>query len=86
MRFGSTNYSYRRVYDLNNTPLPEVETQKDLKVWFTASLQPSLHCLKVAKSAMLSLYLIKRAFGKFDEVFFGKVFGTFVRPQLEFAI
>nr|VZH98147.1 unnamed protein product [Spirometra erinaceieuropaei] len=42
--------------------------------------------LESSEIRMSSLYLIKRAFAKFDEECFRKVFGMFVRPQLEFAI
>nr|VZI00941.1 unnamed protein product [Spirometra erinaceieuropaei] len=86
LRIGRTSSAHRQTYYLNHTPLPLVEVQKDLGVWITSSLKPSFHCLKAAKSAMSSLYLIKRAFAKFDEECFRKVFGMFVRPQLEFAI
>nr|VZH99101.1 unnamed protein product [Spirometra erinaceieuropaei] len=86
LRVGRTRSLNRRVYHLNGVPLQEVDAQKDLGVWVTASLKPSLHCSKVAKSAMSVLYLVKRAFSTFDEDCFVKVFRTFVRPQLEFAI
>ncbi|BHF66871.1 hypothetical protein SprV_0200989400 [Sparganum proliferum] len=86
LRVGRTRSLSRRVYHLNGIPLQEVDAQKDLGVWVTASLKPSLHCSKVAKSAMSVLYLVKRSFSTFDEDWFVKVFRTFVRPQLEFAI
>nr|VZI16962.1 unnamed protein product [Spirometra erinaceieuropaei] len=86
LRVGRTRSLNRRVYHLNGVPLQEVDAQKDLGVWVTASLKPSLHCSKVAKSAMSVLYLVKRASSTFDEDCFVKVFRTFVRPQLEFAI
>nr|VZI51418.1 unnamed protein product [Spirometra erinaceieuropaei] len=86
LRVGRTRSLNRRVYHLNGVPLQEVDAQKDLGVWVTASLKPSLHCSKVAKSAMSVLYFVKRAFSTFDEDCFVKVFRTFVRPQLEFAI
>ncbi|BHF71095.1 hypothetical protein SprV_0401415000 [Sparganum proliferum] len=86
LRVGRTRSLSRRVYHLNGVPLQEVDAQKDLGVWVTASLKPSLHCSKVAKSAMSVLYLVKRSFSTFDEDCFVKVFRTFVRPQLEFAI
>nr|VZI51749.1 unnamed protein product [Spirometra erinaceieuropaei] len=86
LRVGRTRSLNRRVYHLNGVPLQEVDAQKDLGVWVTASLKPSLHCSKVAKSAMSVLYLVKRAFSTFDEDCFVKVFRTFVQPQLEFAI
>ncbi|BHF74038.1 hypothetical protein SprV_0401712200 [Sparganum proliferum] len=86
LRVGRTRSLSRRVYHLNGVPLQEVDAQKDLDVWVTASLKPSLHCSKVAKSAMSVLYLVKRSFSTFDEDCFVKVFRTFIRPQLEFAI
>ncbi|VDL95550.1 unnamed protein product [Schistocephalus solidus] len=73
-------------YYINGIPLQEVDAQKDLGVWISRSLKPSLHCSKVAKSAMSALYLVKRAFSAFDEDCFAKVFRTCVWPQLEFAI
>ncbi|BHF66677.1 hypothetical protein SprV_0200969900 [Sparganum proliferum] len=86
LRVARTRSLSRRVCHLNGVPLQEVDAQKDLGVWVTASLKPSLHCSKVAKSAMSVLYLVNRVFSTFDEDCFVKVFRTFVRPQLEFAI
>nr|VZI01090.1 unnamed protein product [Spirometra erinaceieuropaei] len=86
LRVCRTRSLNRRVYHLNGVPLQEVDAQKDLGMWVTASLKPPLHCSKVAKSAMSVLYLVKRPFSTFDEDCFVKVFRTFVRPQLEFAI
>ncbi|BHF72776.1 hypothetical protein SprV_0401584700 [Sparganum proliferum] len=60
LRIGRTSSAHRQTYYLNPTPLSVVEVQKDLGVWITSSLKPSSHCLKAAKSAISSLYLIKR--------------------------
>nr|VZH98600.1 unnamed protein product [Spirometra erinaceieuropaei] len=86
LRVGRTSSPNHTVYRLTGKPLQEVDAQKDLGVWITTSLKPSLQCSKVAKSAMSMLYLVKRAFSSFDEDRFAKVFQTFVRPHLEFAI
>ncbi|BHF62298.1 hypothetical protein SprV_0200528000 [Sparganum proliferum] len=86
LRVGRTSSPNHTVYRLTGKPLQEVDAQKDLGVWITTSLKPSLQCSKVAKSAMSILYLVKRAFSSFDEDCFAKVFQTFVRPHLEFAI
>nr|VZI48068.1 unnamed protein product [Spirometra erinaceieuropaei] len=75
-----------RTYFLDGTPLQKVDSQKDLGVWITSSLKPTLHCAKAAKSAMATLQLIKRAFMGFDSDSFSKIFGTYVRPHLEYAI
>nr|VZI47861.1 unnamed protein product [Spirometra erinaceieuropaei] len=86
LRVGRTSSPNRMVYRLTGKPLQEVDAQKDLGVWITTSLKPSLQCSEVAKSATSMLYLVKRAFSSFDEDCFAKVFQPFVRPHLEFAI
>nr|VZH96678.1 unnamed protein product [Spirometra erinaceieuropaei] len=83
LRVGRARSPNHMAYSLNGIPLPEVDSQKDLVVWITTSLKPSLH---YTKSAMSVLYFVKRAFSDVDEDCFAKVFRTFVRPQLEFAI
>nr|VZI44438.1 unnamed protein product [Spirometra erinaceieuropaei] len=86
LRVGRIRFLSRKVNYLNNIPLQEIDAQKDLGVWVTASLKPPLHCSKIAKSAMSVLYLVKRSFSTFDEDCFVKAFRTFVRPQVQFAI
>nr|VZH99095.1 unnamed protein product [Spirometra erinaceieuropaei] len=86
LRVGRTSSPNHTVFRLTDKPLQEVDAQKDLGVWITTSLKPSLQCSKVAKSAMSILYLVKRAFSSFDEDCFAKVFQAFVRPHLGFAI
>nr|VZI25117.1 unnamed protein product [Spirometra erinaceieuropaei] len=86
LRVDETSFPNHMVYRLTGKPLLEVDAQKDLGVWITTSLKPSLQCSKVAKSAMSILYLVKWAFSSFDEDCFAKVFRTCVRLHLEFAI
>nr|VZI14731.1 unnamed protein product [Spirometra erinaceieuropaei] len=76
LRVGATSSPIRTVYRLTDKPLQEVDAQKDLGVLITTSLKPSLQCSKVAKSAMSTLYLVKRAFSSFDEDCFAKVLRT----------
>ncbi|BHF81690.1 hypothetical protein SprV_0802482300 [Sparganum proliferum] len=87
LRPGNTTRSAStRDYFLGGAALQEVEAQKDLGVLTTSSLKPSAHSSRVAKSTMSVLYAIKRAFMDFDEDVFSKIFGTFVRPHLEYGI
>ncbi|BHF82266.1 hypothetical protein SprV_0802540300 [Sparganum proliferum] len=86
LQLGSFRASSPRTYFLHGTPLQQVDSQMDLGVWITSSLKPTLHCAKAAKSAMATLQLIKRAFMGFDTDCFSKIFGTYVRPHLEYAI
>nr|VZI46288.1 unnamed protein product [Spirometra erinaceieuropaei] len=85
LRLGNQTPSTQQYY-LNGMPLREAETQKDLGVWVADNLKPSTQCCKAAKAATSMLYAIKRAFVVFDEDCFTKVFGTFIRPHLEYAI
>nr|VZI44858.1 unnamed protein product [Spirometra erinaceieuropaei] len=86
LRIGRTSSPNHTVYRLTGKPLQEADAQKDFEVWITTSLKPSLQCSTVTKSTMSILYLVKRAFSSFDEDCFAKVFLTFMRPHLEFAI
>ncbi|BHF68838.1 hypothetical protein SprV_0301187900 [Sparganum proliferum] len=86
LQLGSFKASSPRTYFLHDTPLQQVDSQKDLGVWITSSLKPTLHCAKAAKSAMATLQLIKRAFMGFDTDCFSKIFGIYLRPHLEYAI
>nr|VZH95560.1 unnamed protein product [Spirometra erinaceieuropaei] len=85
-RVSGTSSPNHTAYRLTGKPLQEVDAQKDLGVWITTSLNASLQCPKVAKSAMSIPYVVKRASFSFDEDCFAKVFRTFVRPHLEFTI
>nr|VZI35973.1 unnamed protein product [Spirometra erinaceieuropaei] len=84
LRVGRTSFPNHTVYRLTGKPLQEVDAQKDLGVWITISLKPSLQCSKVAKSAMSMLYLVKRAFSSFDEDCFAKltlrILGSLKKP------
>ncbi len=75
-----------REYYLNDTPIPTESSQKDLGIWIQSNLKPSLQCVKAANKATGVLHAIKRAFLNFDQDLFGKVYGTFVRPHLEYGI
>jgi len=42
--------------------LTEVDYEKDLGIWISSDLKPSIHCCKVAASAMRALLIIRRSF------------------------
>ncbi|BHF73658.1 hypothetical protein SprV_0401674000 [Sparganum proliferum] len=43
LQLGSSRASSPRTYFLHDTPLQQVDSQKDLGVWITSSLKPTLH-------------------------------------------
>ncbi|BHF63138.1 hypothetical protein SprV_0200612800 [Sparganum proliferum] len=86
LQLGSFEAYSHRTYFLHGTLLQLVDSQKDLGVWITSSLKLTLRCAKAAKSAMATLQLIKRAFVGFHPDCFCKIFDTYVRPLLEYAI
>nr|VZI52992.1 unnamed protein product [Spirometra erinaceieuropaei] len=75
-----------RTYHLKDIRLPAESSQKDLGVWIQNNLKPTLQCHKAAKNAMGVLHAIKRAFVNLDQDLFGRVYGTLVRPHLEYGI
>ena len=66
--------------------LDEVDHEKDLGVWFTNDLKPSLHCCKAAASAMRVLSMIRRSFVNISKDLFVFLYTTYVRPKLEYCV
>ena len=72
-------------YTLNGNVLQKVDEEKDLGIFVTGDLKPSVHCAKAAAKAMqvLGLGVIKRNFVLTDEEDFRLLFNGVVRPHLE---
>ena len=66
--------------------LDEVDHEKDLGVWFTSDLKPSLHCCKAAASAMKVLSMTRRSFVNISKKLFIFLYKTYVRPHLEYCV
>jgi len=89
MRIGnSAPFSYSMLDCSTNLPLQitEVEEEKDLGVWCTKDLKPSLQCQKAAAKAMQVLGLLKRSFKHFSIDLLTFLYKMCVRPHLEYCI
>ncbi|BHF75048.1 hypothetical protein SprV_0501814200 [Sparganum proliferum] len=73
-------------YTINGVPLKEVVTHKDLGDWTCLNLMPSQHCKRVVQKATSIMHWIRRAFKIFPPELFSQIFGTFVRPHLEYGM
>ena len=73
-------------YKLNGNVLQKVDEEKDLGIFVTSDLKPSVHCAKAATKAMQVLGVIKRNFVLTDEEDFRLLFNGFVRPHLEYCV
>ena len=65
--------------------LTEVDHEKDLGVWISSDLKPSLHCSKAVASAMRVLSMIRRTFVNISKELFVFLYKTYVRPHLEYC-
>ena len=74
---GTTNVS---------TDLELVNEEKDLGVWCTSDLKPSLHCQKAAVKATQVLGLIRRSFRIDSTDMFIFLYKMYVRPHLEYCV
>ena len=81
---GRSNKRY--AYTMNGEPIQEAEKEKDLGVWITEDMKPSLQCEVAAKGANATLGMILRAFHYRKKSTLVHLFKTFVRPKLEFAV
>ena len=66
--------------------LSKVNFEKDLGIWTTSSLKPSLHCDKAAASATRVLGMLKRIFTMISKGLFIFLYKTYVRPHLEYSV
>jgi ribonucleases P/MRP protein subunit RPP40 len=66
--------------------LNETECEKDLGVFTTMHLKPSLQCRKSAEKATSILRMIKRNFNKIDVDDFRILYRSYIRPHLEYCV
>ena len=82
----STGANYTMETLGSTVELTKTDFEKDLGVWVTSSLKPSLHCDKAAAAATRILGMLKRTFTKFSKELFIFLYKTYVRPQLEYCV
>ena len=63
--------------------LAEADCEKDLGVWISDDLKPSIHCCKAAASAMKVLSMISRSVVNISKEMFTFLYKTYVRPHLD---
>jgi hypothetical protein len=83
MHVGRNNPEYE--YEMNGKKLSVTNEEKDVGVWVTKNLKPSLHCQKSASRAKAVLNQITRNFHYRDRHTYMKLYKQYVRPHLEFA-
>ena len=66
--------------------LQEVREEKDLRVFVTSDLKPSMQCITTANKAQSVLRMIKRNFPKIDKESCNILYKTYVRPYLEYCV
>ncbi|KAF4514254.1 UNVERIFIED_CONTAM: hypothetical protein B566_EDAN019552 [Ephemera danica] len=64
-------------------PIYKADKHKDLGVWISSNLSPSLMCLHSSKKAVRMLNLFRRSFPSIDQKNFLLLYSSFVRPHLE---
>jgi hypothetical protein len=72
-------------YTIDNAELAVVEQMKDLGIYITSNLKPSLHCQKIATDAFKTSACILRNFSIKERDFLKQMFTAFVRPKIEYA-
>ena len=75
----------RHDYKIGNTTLDKVSEERDLGVYLTEDLKPSLQCVEAAKKAASALGII-RTFSNFDISSFALLYKTYVRFHMEYCI
>ena len=80
------NFNLRYKYKLNGHELSEIESEKDLGVWCSNDLKPSVQCIEAARKANSALIQISKSFHFRDRHVFRKLYISYVRVHLEYAV
>lgn len=83
MHIGNKNPNF--TYEMNGHLLETVAEEKDVGVFISSSLKPSLHCKKSVEKANRALFCLKKAFHYRDKKVFIDLYKTYVRPHLEYC-
>ena len=83
MHVGRHNQRFDYVMARQN--LTKVEEEKDLDIWMSTNLKPSLQCLKAATAANQVLGQMARTFHYRTKAVWGRLYVVFVRPKLEYC-
>ncbi|MES9880231.1 MAG: reverse transcriptase domain-containing protein [Sedimenticola sp.] len=84
MHFGFGNP--KQDYVLNNTTLTKVSEEKDLGVYITDSVKPSIHCIKSAHKANCALRTVKKTFSHYNKESFSHLYKAYVRRHLDYCV
>ena len=79
-------HKFNTSYTLDENSLEKIHIEKDLGVWVSNDLKPSLQCSKAASKAFGVLASIKRNFTSLNKEGFTILYRTFIRPHLEYCI
>ena len=87
MTFGKDRSHTFSLPSSNNStsPIAQTDLTKDLGVWLSSNLSFSMHHATVAKQAFKVLHMIRRTFQHINAVDFAFLYGTYVRPILEYC-
>ena len=88
MSIGSTTTTPYNLIDASNNQhnLSITDCEKDLGIWLSSTLRPSVQCLKAYSKAMQSLATIKRSFKYITQDSFSILYKTYIRPHIEYCI
>ena len=89
IHFGHNNISLKYVmggYAPTGIVLEEVKVEKDVGVMVSEDLKPSIQCSQAAKKANSILGRMAQSFSYRDRVVWLRLYKTYVRPHLEYAV
>jgi len=69
----------------NKVKIKEITIEKDLGIYITNDLKPSIQYSKAAGKARSILAMVKRNFKRLDEEDFMLIYKTYIRPHMEYC-
>ena len=84
-QLATTSYTITDADNVGHS-LSTTDCEKDLGVWITSTLHPSVQCQKSYAKTMQSLATIKQTFKYITKESFNILYKTYIRPHIEYCI
>jgi len=70
----------------NKVKTEEITIEKELCIYITNDLKPSIQCSTAAGKARSILAMVKRNFKRLDKEDFLLIYKTYIRPDMEYCV
>jgi len=72
--------------DGNSNVIEQITEEKDLRIYITADLKPSMQCVRAEAKARSVMGMVRRNFRRLDKEDFLLIYKMYIRPHMEYCV